>query len=52
MAQGSGDRRGISAGETGGFIPSVDHQTPPGVSMENYKIYIKLFREYCEKAVK
>ena len=38
--------------KTGGFIPSVDHQTPPGVSMENYKIYIKLFREYCEKAVK
>jgi uroporphyrinogen-III decarboxylase len=38
--------------KTGGFIPSVDHQTPPGVSMENYKIYIKLFKEYCEKAVK
>jgi uroporphyrinogen-III decarboxylase len=38
--------------KTGGFIPSVDHQTPPGVSMENYMIYIKLCREYCEKAVK
>lgn len=33
----------------GGFAPSVDHQTPPGVSLENYKIYLKLFREYAEK---
>ncbi len=36
--------------KSGGFIPSVDHQTPPGVSLGNYKIYIKLFREYTEKA--
>lgn len=34
----------------GGFIPSVDHQTPPGVSLENYRIYLRLLREYCEKA--
>lgn len=34
----------------GGFIPSVDHQTPPGVSFQNYKIYLKLLREYSEKA--
>ena len=33
------------------YIPSVDHQTPPGVSFEDYKTYIKLFKEYCEKAV-
>jgi uroporphyrinogen-III decarboxylase len=33
------------------YIPSVDHQTPPGVSFEDYKIYIKLFKEYCEKAI-
>jgi len=32
----------------GGFIPSVDHQTPPGVSLEEYKLYIKLFNEYTE----
>ena len=37
--------------KTGGYIPSVDHQTPPGVSLENYKTYVRLFREYCEKAV-
>lgn len=37
--------------KSGGYIPSVDHQTPPGVTFENYKIYCKLFLEYCEKAV-
>jgi len=31
---------------SGGYIPSVDHQTPPGVSLENYRTYIKLFEEY------
>jgi hypothetical protein len=36
--------------KSGGYIPSVDHQTPPGVSLDNYRIYIKLFKEYCEKA--
>lgn len=34
----------------GGFIPSVDHQTPPGVSMDNYRIYLRLLREYCHRA--
>ncbi|MCL2285125.1 MAG: hypothetical protein FWC32_02030 [Firmicutes bacterium] len=37
--------------KSGYFIPSVDHQTPPGVSLENYHIYVRLFKEYCEKAV-
>ena len=36
----------------GRFIPSVDHQTPPGVSLDEYKIYLKYFNEYCHKAVK
>ncbi|MHB0999616.1 MAG: uroporphyrinogen decarboxylase family protein [Armatimonadota bacterium] len=36
----------------GGFIPSVDHQTPPGVSLEDYQLYMRLLREYCEKAAK
>lgn len=31
----------------GGFIPSVDHQTPPDVSLDNYRIYLKLLREYA-----
>lgn len=37
--------------KSGGYIPSVDHQTPPGVSLENYKIYLRLFKEYADKAV-
>jgi hypothetical protein len=36
---------------SGGYVPSVDHQTPPSVSLDDYRIYIRLFREYCEKAV-
>ena len=35
--------------KSGGYIPSVDHQTPPEVSLENYKIYVRLFKEYAEK---
>jgi hypothetical protein len=34
----------------GGFIPSVDHQTPPGVSLEDYRLFLSLLREYCERA--
>jgi uroporphyrinogen-III decarboxylase len=30
----------------GGFIPSVDHQTPPGVSLEEYRCYLRLLEEY------
>lgn len=33
----------------GKVIPSVDHQTPPDVSIENYKIYCKLLKEYASK---
>ena len=36
---------------TGRFVPSVDHQTPPDVPLENYRIYIKLLQEYTLKAV-
>ena len=34
----------------GKVIPSVDHQTPPDVSLDNYKIYVSLMKEYSEKA--
>ena len=33
----------------GKVIVSVDHQTPPDVSIENYKEYVKLLFEFCEK---
>ncbi|MCG3198504.1 MAG: hypothetical protein GHCLOJNM_03006 [bacterium] len=32
--------------KTGGFIPSVDHQTPPGVSLSEYRTYLGLLTEY------
>jgi uroporphyrinogen-III decarboxylase len=32
----------------GGFIPSVDHQTPPGVSLDQYRVYLRLLREYTQ----
>jgi len=35
--------------KSGGYILSVDHQTPPNVTMENYKIYRRLQDEYCGK---
>lgn len=34
----------------GGFIPSCDHQTPPAVSLDDYRLYVSLLNEYCEKA--
>jgi len=37
--------------QSGGFIPSVDHQTPPGVSFENYCAYVQLFREFARRGV-
>jgi hypothetical protein len=30
----------------GGFIPSPDHQTPPEVSLEQYRTYLRLLQEY------
>jgi len=33
---------------TGGFIPSVDHQTPPGVSLDQYRGYLRLLWEFTE----
>ncbi|MGC9317714.1 MAG: uroporphyrinogen decarboxylase family protein [Armatimonadota bacterium] len=34
---------------TGRFIPSVDHQTPPGVSFGEYQVYLRLLEEYAER---
>ena len=36
----------------GGFIPAVDHQTPPDVSLENYHVFMALLREYAEAATR
>jgi hypothetical protein len=34
----------------GGYIPGVDHQTPPGVSLSDYRLYVSLLKEYAKKA--
>ena len=39
----------LPAIQRGNYLPSVDHQTPPDVSLEDYKIYAGLLREYCRK---
>jgi alpha/beta superfamily hydrolase len=42
----------LPAIRSGRYIPSVDHQTPPDVSLENYAIFRRLLGEYVEKAGK
>jgi hypothetical protein len=32
--------------QAGGFIPSVDHQTPPHVTLAEYRGYLRLLDEY------
>lgn len=39
----------LPVARTGGFIPSVDHQTPPQVSLEEYRQYLRVFREVAEQ---
>jgi uroporphyrinogen-III decarboxylase len=34
----------------GGFLISCDHQTPPDVSLQDYLLYLSLFKEYAELA--
>ena len=34
--------------KSGGYICSVDHQTPPGVSLEDYRIFIHHFKKYSK----
>jgi uroporphyrinogen decarboxylase len=36
----------------GGFIPTVDHRVPGGVTLENYKCYMKLKREIFDVGCK
>ncbi len=40
----------LPAMRRGRFIPSVDHQTPPGVSLEQYRCYLRLLEEYARRA--
>lgn len=36
----------------GGMVISCDHQTPPAVSYQDYQLYLRLFREYADRAGK
>lgn len=38
--------------KAGKVIMAVDHQTPPDVSVENYRTYVRLFKEYAAKVQK
>ena len=37
----------LPAMQSGGFIPSVDHQTPPGISLKQYGLYLKRLKRVC-----
>lgn len=40
----------LPAIRSGRYIPSVDHQTPPAVSIEDYRLFVKILWEYAAKA--
>lgn len=40
----------LPSAQKGGYIISCDHQTPPGVSLDQYHVYLALLKEYAEKA--
>ncbi|MBE5765697.1 MAG: hypothetical protein E7335_00770 [Clostridiales bacterium] len=35
--------------QSGRYLPTMDHQTPPDASLENYAYYRQLLEEYCTK---
>ncbi len=37
---------------SGGFIPSTDHQTPPGVDLESFRTYVRLLKHYGRQAAR
>ena len=45
-------RRLLPVMRQGGFIAGMDHQTPPEVSLQDYRLYVRLLREYCEEAAR
>ena len=42
--------RALPAIRSGRCIVGTDHQVPPGVSLENYRTYLRLLWEYAERA--
>jgi len=39
----------LPAMRRGNYLPNVDHQAPPDVSLENYRVYAELLKHYCKK---
>ncbi len=35
---------------SGGYIPACDHQTPPEVALDDYRLYLRLLNEYASRA--
>lgn len=35
--------------DRGKYVLSVDHQTPPSVSIEDYRLYVRLLKEYAKR---
>ena len=40
----------LPAMKSGGFVASVDHQTPPGCSYSDYQQYLRIYKEYAQLA--
>jgi len=40
----------MPAARAGYFVPSVDHQTPPGVSLQDYRLYVRLLKDFMAEA--
>lgn len=38
--------------KSGGFLPSVDHQTPPDCPLQRYHRYVEMLQEYAVRAVR
>lgn len=55
MSRGEAAVRGeferlLPTARQGGFFIGCDHQTPPGVSLREYRLYLDCFREYARRA--
>jgi hypothetical protein len=42
----------LPAMRAGGYIPACDHQTPPAVSLAQYRDYVRLLHEYAQTATR
>jgi len=43
-------QRLLPLARSGGYVPGVDHQTPPGVSLAEYHEYLTQLQDFCTRA--